>query len=121
MIPCELVATKLLPIIRRQMVIEMLKDGKKQREIASALNLNESAISHYIAKRRAAKDSMLDEMVHDEIIACCKKKGNIASKVCEICKNLRMSHKLCIVHKRNSSSAKTITPENCKICLSKCV
>ena len=121
MIPCELVAIKLLPIIRRQLVIEMLKEGKKQREIASALNLNESAISHYVAKRRAAKDTSLDKMVHDEVIACCKKSDNFAAKVCEICKNLRMSHKLCIIHKRNSSTTKMISPEDCKICLSKCV
>jgi len=123
MIPCELVATKLLPVIRKQIVIEMLKDGKKQREIARALDLNESAVSHYLAKRRAsAKDGFLDRLVREQIKELKPRldKKSFALGVCEICKNLRISRKLCIVHKRTKSS-KVISPEDCKICMSKCV
>jgi hypothetical protein len=122
MIPCELVATKLLPVIRRQVVLEMLKEGKKQREIAQTLNLNESAVSHYIAKRRAsAKDGTLDKIVKEQIKQGTIKGKSFAVGVCEICKDLRMSHKLCIIHKRNTKAKQTISPEDCRICLSKCV
>ena len=122
MIPCELVATKLLPVIRRQIVIEMMKEGKKQRDIAQTLNLNESAVSHYIAKRRAnVKDGVLDKIVKEQIKRGVIKGESFAVTVCEICRELRESHKLCIIHKRNSKSSQKINPEDCKICLSKCV
>jgi hypothetical protein len=118
MIPCELVATKLLPVIRRQMVLEMVKEGRKQREIASALNINESAVSHYIAKRRANTDGRLDKIVKQHIKSS-NGEDSFALNVCKICKDLRISGKLCIIHK--SRSGTKISPEDCKICLSKCV
>ena len=120
MIPCELVATKLLPVIRRQVVLELMKEGKKQREIARALNINESAVSHYIAKRRASADTFLDKIVKKQIKAGMITGESFAVGVCQICKDLRTSHKLCIIHKKNTK-AENITPEDCKICLSKCV
>ncbi|MEM2974580.1 MAG: helix-turn-helix domain-containing protein [Candidatus Micrarchaeia archaeon] len=119
MIPCELVAMKLLPVIRRQLVLKMLKEGRKQREIANTLNINESAVSHYLAKRRANSDSRLDIMIKKYIMTTGTENNSLAMDVCRICRGLRTSGKLCLIHK--SKQGKRINPEDCKICLSKCV
>jgi predicted transcriptional regulator len=96
----------------------MLKKGKRQREIAKILNLTEAAVSHYVARRRAdGKDRKLNEIVGRQI----KKydsKLTFEENVCNICRGLRRSKDMCIIHMKVLTSK----PEKatCDFCASAC-
>lgn len=117
MIPCELVVTKLLPTIRRQAVIRLLKLGKNQREVARELGLTEAAVSHYVAKRRAGKkDRLMDDIIAVSMKKNYKNGKAFGENVCSICKNLRKSKELCVIHMRFG----VLKPEKseCDVCRS---
>ena len=119
MIPCELIVMKILPIVRKETVLMLVKKGEKQRNIARKLHISEAAISQYLAKRRGnrKKNSLLSK-----IIAKKMKKYNEAisfeENVCNICKDLRRSNDLCRVHLSNKKIK--IDKEICEFCKSVC-
>ena len=118
MIPCELLITKLLPAIRRQTVLLMLKRGKKQREIAKMLNLTEAAVSHYVARRRAdGKDKQLNDMIGKQIKSY-DDRLSFSENVCNICRNLRHSRELCAIHLKGPGSKPS--KSDCSFCISAC-
>ncbi len=55
MMPQEIEVFYILPAIRRDMAISMKASGRKQKDIAKLLCVEESTISQYIKDKRAAK------------------------------------------------------------------
>lgn len=125
MLPCELVVSKLLPTIRKMLVIKMLKEKKKQREIAKELRITEGAVSHYLSKRRAGTTERLwNKIVKDALDEEYNPNKIFEENVCAVCKNLRKNGNLCIIHlgkkyKREGRN-KIENISECKICMSAC-
>jgi len=99
MIPCELVVMKLLPTIRRQAVVRMLKSGKSQREIAKELGLTEAAVSHYVSKKRGGPSNRrMEQIIAKSMDKYYDSDKAFSENVCVICKGLRSSRQMCQIH-----------------------
>lgn len=66
MMPQEIEVFYILPAIRREIALGMKASGRKQKEIAKMLCVEESTISQYMNDKRAAKIS-LDEGFRKDI------------------------------------------------------
>jgi len=99
MIPCEFIATKVLPTIRRQAVSRMLREGKSQRAIAKELGLTEAAVSHYVSKKRGGMGSKrMDELISKSMDSYYEDGRPFGENVCAVCKGLRNSGRMCEIH-----------------------
>ncbi len=65
MMPQEIEVFYILPAIRKEMAMAMKAAGRKQKEIAKLLCVEESTISQYMNDKRAAR-LKLDEKVREE-------------------------------------------------------
>ena len=112
MIPCELVVKNVLPSIRRQFVVRMKKEGKKQREIAEKLGITEAAVSFYLSKTRARPlGKKAEAAIAKAVEKVYLKKEGFDKKVCGICKDLRYSGAICSIVKNCGAIEK-----ECKVC-----
>ena len=66
MMPQEIEVFYTLPAIRREMAIVMKASGRKQKEIAKLLCVEESTISQYMKDKRATKIT-LDETFRKDV------------------------------------------------------
>lgn len=85
MMMCEESAKKFVPAIRRQLVIEMVKLGRKQSEVAALLGITPAAVTQYVKgkrakvslneseKRDARKIALKDSIDEDAICSLCRK------------------------------------------------
>lgn len=111
---CEFVSARLIPILRRQIAIKMLRKGKKQRAIANSLQITEAAVSQYISKKRA-NEKGLNKIIKREMEKYDEKRS-FAENVCNICKDLRSKKELCAAHIRLSRPFEG----ECRICEGAC-
>ncbi len=80
--PQEIEVFYTLPAIRREMAISMKASGRKQKEIAKLLCVEESTVSQYIKDKRAAKIS-LDERFRKDVAKAAKGIANQADFIKE--------------------------------------
>lgn len=112
MVPCEVVVKSVLPFIRRQFVVRMKKEGKKQAQIAKELGITEAAVSFYLSKTRAKLLSKKAEgAIAGAVDAVYSKKERFDEKVCEICRQLRASGAICEISKACAAGH-----EKCGVC-----
>ena len=115
-IACELIVKNVLPSVRRQFVVRMKKEGKKQREIAAELGITEAAVSFYLSKNRARLlGKKAEEAIAKAVDVVYSKKEGFEKKVCEICKRLRYSGAICSIVKKCAALEKT-----CDVCKAPC-
>lgn len=116
--PQEIEVWYILPAVRKELAGELLKLGKKQKEISLLLGTTESAVSQYLSKKRGAV-AQFSKHIHKKIKACARKitKSNIRTArleclkaIQDICSLIRKEGCLCKVHKR-MGAVKT-----CRIC-----
>jgi len=60
-LPCEICIWEIVPQIKKALVKDLYKKGRRQIEIAKMLHLSKSSVSHYLNGRRANKSK--DEMI----------------------------------------------------------
>lgn len=112
--PQEVEVWYILPAVRRQIAIALKLEGLKQKEIATALNITEPAVSQYIKQKRGEEISFPDK-IKAEIILSAKeiaKDHRIARKETQrILKLITKEKFLCNVCHTHTNSEK-----NCKIC-----
>ena len=93
-IDCEDAVWYILPIIRKEFAISLIKDyGLSQRKAAEKLGINESAVSQYLSKKRA-KTKPLTAELKKEIKKSTKRIINGNKKImkyetCRICNLLQ--------------------------------
>ena len=121
--PLELVAVKLLPVIRAR-VAQILLDEyhMKQVEAAKRMGITQAAVSHYNTRSRAADKEILQTF--PEIEAGARKLAAGISKglsrpeqVAEIealCREIKKTERFCAYHRRYSS-----IDAECQVCFSK--
>ncbi len=116
-LPQELDVWYVLPAIRKEFALEMIKQGLTQREVAELLSLTEAAISHYKNENRA-KEDLIDNATKAEIKKAVKRiiENNhlVFSEIMRIDNRLKQNGIFCKIHKSKSS-----TPECCELACEK--
>ncbi len=116
MIICEIMVSRVLPVIRRIAAVRLAR-RMKQKDIAAELGITEAAVSQYLAKRRGSHGAFVEKMVEKSIEKFIDKRMSYAEKICTICRDLRSTGSLCAIHvKRNPS----FDARGCRICYSVC-
>lgn len=88
---CEISSRKILPAIRRALVMELVKTGKKQNEIARMLSVTPAAVTQYVKGKRAKLDLTADEMKKvTQLAEFGIKNGKIdEDRICGLCDQMR--------------------------------
>ena len=90
--PCEVVIWHILPAIRRELVLEMVREGEiNQSAAARLLGLTPAAVSQYIGGKRGG-EKIEDEDVKRALEEAAKRivmGGDVADEVCSICVMMR--------------------------------
>lgn len=103
--PQEIEVWYVLPAIRRELSIELVKQGLNQKKIAKLLNITEPTVSNYIRSKRGGLiefDEKVNEMIKQAAVKLLKNgsKEKVISEVNKISKYIRTSKLLCQIHKK---------------------
>jgi len=112
--PQEVEVFYVIPAIRRELALAMKSSGKKQREIAKLLCVEDSTVSQYVNDKRATRIN-LNNKVKGAVASSVKKIKDMVSLVREIQNLLKLvknENALCEIHRAKSS-----LPKSCNACL----
>ena len=115
--PCELVVWRILPAIKANIARNLKDKGMKQKDIASALDLTEAAVSQYLSGKRA-KDFKVPEEMNDMInlvsdaISKGKNQEILMYGICQVCKEIRAKGMACHDCKSDSNMK-----QDCSLCM----
>ncbi|MFH1668548.1 MAG: transcriptional regulator [Candidatus Woesearchaeota archaeon] len=120
-LPQEIELWYVIPMIRKELVIELKKHNLKQNDIAARLGITSPAVSQYMKDKRAAccHDAFQQDMLKSEIRKAAQKiaatktpEPAIAMKelnrICQVVKNNNI---LCEIHKQKDPSLR-----DCEAC-----
>ncbi len=114
--PQEIEVWYILPVIRKEFALEMVRSGLKQKHVAEMLGITEAAVSQYLSSKRA-KELDLDTQIKSEIKRSVKnilgKKANIIEEIQRILKIIKESGLLCEIHRKHHCCL----PEKCSVCM----
>jgi len=82
---CEKAARKVLPAIRREIVILLKREGKSQKEIAKCLGITPAAVTQYLKGRRARITLKEEEKREIEKMV---RRGIKKEELCRICRKI---------------------------------
>ena len=89
MMDCEVSSRKVLPAIRKEIVINLIKLGKKQKEIAKLLEVTPAAITQYVKGKRAKINLTASEKQNTIKIAKLIFENKKSKKeICNLCKKI---------------------------------
>lgn len=93
MLPCEVIAKKIVPSIRRE-IVKVLSEcyGLCNREIARKLELTDAAVSQYLSEKRGMGFEMDEKMllmVRESADRIFRGLSNIDEEICRICSKLK--------------------------------
>ena len=104
---CEIVVTKVLPVIRANLAKSLIQEhGFTQQNAAKTLNITQPAISQYLKELRGQSpafdsDKKLKSMVSSMASDLAGKKlsdNEKTARFCELCKYVRSSKLICKFH-----------------------
>jgi predicted transcriptional regulator len=118
--PCELIVGRILPTIRAE-IAKLLVDKyeMKQDDVANILGIIQSTVSLYVTGMRGSDEELLRlfpeiqnyiETTAEEI--CSKNINHISITFCDLCSEIRTTHKFCKFHKDSSHLSE------CNLCFS---
>jgi predicted transcriptional regulator len=112
--PQEVEVWFVLPAIRRQLAICLKDVGTKQKDIATALNLTEPAVSQYLTKKRGeeiafTKEALLE--IKKSAIIIAEDNTKARSEIQRLMQTIKDSKFLCTVCNDHAN-----TPSDCEIC-----
>ncbi|AKG91917.1 putative transcriptional regulator [Geoglobus ahangari] len=91
--PCEVIASKVIPVIRGEIARELVARGHSKKEVAEILGITVAAVSQYTHGKRGVSDNqLLKEKVKevvDEIESGKLKDDDLVAKLCELCSFVR--------------------------------
>jgi len=116
MIPCELMAFNVIPVIRRVAAVKM-SEKMKQKDVAAELGITEAAVSQYLSKKRGDHGSFVEKIVARSVEKFSGEEMTCAERVCAICRDLRATRSLCRIHMKKNPSFDT---RSCGVCKTAC-
>ncbi|MFH1445452.1 MAG: helix-turn-helix domain-containing protein [Nanoarchaeota archaeon] len=113
-LPQEIEVWYVLPAIRKEFTLRMIKGGMKQKDAAEKLGITEAAVSQYVNKKRAS-EVKLDDKILKEISGSVKqilKGASVINEIQKICHLIKSEGCLCDIHRKYGNP-----PKDCKICV----
>ena len=87
--PCEVFASRIVPVIRGEIARELVSRGYKKKEVAKLLGITVAAVSQYIhGKRGVGHSEVLKDRIKklaDEIEDGKLTEEDLSIKLCELC------------------------------------
>lgn len=119
--PQEIQVWYVLPAIRKELTLNLIEQGLKQKEIANLLSLTESAVSQY-KKEKRAKELSLPSKIKDLVkISATTIKNNpkiISLEIQKLTKAVTDTGFLCELHKKSKDGYFTEL-KGCESCFNK--
>ncbi|MFH1511009.1 MAG: transcriptional regulator [Candidatus Woesearchaeota archaeon] len=114
--PQEIEVWDILPAIRRELAMALVKDNKlSQREAARLLGITEPAVSQYMKSKRA-KEVIFSSKVTQQIKTAAKEivrdKKRLLGEIQTICNSMDVKKMVCEIHRKGKTELK-----NCKVCM----
>lgn len=110
-IPCEVVAKDILPMIRRELSIKLVKvHGISQADVARRLDLTDAAISQYIRDKRGVqtyKDLDCYKKFSEELdrsAAIVAEGGDTTTELCRLCAIVKESGLMAEIYHRQTGT-----------------
>jgi hypothetical protein len=105
--PQEIEVTYILPAIRRQIALNLIKEGFSQIQVAKVLEVTKAAVSQYVSKKRG-KEVVFSKKINDRIKTAAKKikndKNAVIPEIQCICHLIKDTKFLCKVHKQHEDN-----------------
>ena len=89
-IPCEIVTWYVLPVIRQEIAMLLVKNhGVSQKEAASLLGVTDAAVSQYLSKKRGKTNFYkIDENEFEKAARRIADGASAKEEMCQLCKFL---------------------------------
>lgn len=89
-IPCEIATWYILPVIRKELAILLVKNhGMSQKKTASLLGVTDAAVSQYLSKKRGkANFYEINENIFEKAAAKITSGASVKGEICNLCKFL---------------------------------
>ena len=112
-LPQEIEVWYVLPAIRKEFAVKMVKKGMKQREVASKLGITEAAISQYMKNKRASKIKLDEKIIKeiDKAVERVLKGSSVLQEIQNVCSFVKREGCLCKIHRKYGTP-----PKGCDIC-----
>lgn len=115
--PQEVEVFYIIPALRKNIAIEMKKNGLKQKQIASLLSIEDAAVSQYINDKRGNKvvlsEDTLNEVGKSALII--KDKISYIRETQRLLRFISDTGEICKIHRQVSE-----VPENCNPATAQC-
>lgn len=97
--PQEIEVWYVIPAIRKELAVCLVKGGQSQRKVAEILGITEAAVSQYVQKKRAGVKlpSEVKEFIH-HCSKLIKDKDSAFKQIQNICKFVKDKKHLCKIH-----------------------
>jgi predicted transcriptional regulator len=113
--PQEIVLWYVLPTIRKEFALEMIKQGLSQKEVSSMLKISTATVSHYKKNQRANEIDLgkeIKEEIKNSVQRIVNNKSTLFNEIIKIESLIRSSGTFCQIHKSKCK----IDQEGCKEC-----
>ena len=89
-IPCEIATWYVLPVIRKELAMLLVKNhGISQKETASLLGVTDAAVSQYLSKKRGKRNFYrIDENEFEKAAQRIADGASAKGEICQLCKFL---------------------------------
>lgn len=111
--PQEIVVWKILPLMRKELAIEMKNLGVNQTKIAGYLGVTKAAVSQYFHEKRGTKIK-ISKKLKEKIKESARKiveKNEAHSEIQKLLNLKETKELLCLIHKKEFSACK-----KCNLC-----
>lgn len=110
--PQEVEVWYIIPSIRRELALELVKIGMNQKQAAEALGVTTAAISQYKSEKRGSSkkfNEKINREIHESAIKIKAKKSTVFHEIMKISRMVKDQGILCKIHKEMGNSH-----ENCE-------
>ncbi len=114
--PEEVEVWYVIPALRRELSLELLKLGMKQRDVAHILGITEASVSHYRKKKRGTEFSFplrIKQQIAEGAHIISEDPQKVLGEIQRLLREIRRSGFLCEIHKRHCKNL-----QDCKACFS---
>ncbi len=106
-LPQELEVFYVIPAIRRELAVNLLRMGLKQRQIAGIFGVTEACVSNYFKSKRASKVVFNDKqkkLLSDYAVKLKSNNDCFINVIHNLCNVFRQDRSLCQLHKELDDS-----------------
>ncbi len=105
--PQEIEVWYVLPAIRKQIALSLIKKGMTQKEVATIMGVTEASISHYKKDKRARTNILetpkLKEQISEAVKRIMEDKSVLTAEILQLNRMVKDSGILCRLYAKNSS------------------